>query len=67
MTVTVGKNKTSNANILLYKPFNDTEEEIPPLPKSPYVATEITTRQEAKLTVIHTLMQLKQYLVLLIS
>jgi hypothetical protein len=58
---------TLNANILRYKPFNDTEEGITPLPKTPYVATEITTKQEAKITVIHTLIQLKQYSVLLIS
>ena len=49
-----------NPNILRSKPFNDTEEGMPPLPKSPHVATEITTKQKLKITVIHTLIQLKQ-------
>jgi hypothetical protein len=50
-----------NTNILLFKPFNSTKDGIPPVPKFSHVATEITTKQEAKITVIHTLFQLKQY------
>lgn len=56
-----------NANVLRSKPFISTKEGIRPVPEFSHVATEITTKQEAKITVIHTLIQLKQYSVLLIS
>lgn len=70
MTVTVGKmdirfaesGLTLIANILRSKPFNDNKEWTPP-----HVATEITTNQEVKIRLIHTLIQLKQYLIPLIS